>query len=61
MKGPVAVLPQEVVEAQPQLLKDHADVASVVKPLPQVHTMVVPLLIVARQGVQHLQLQLTQL
>jgi len=38
-EGLVVVAAQEVVEAGAQLLKHHADVAAVVKPLLQVHAL----------------------
>ena len=59
MKWAVAVLLEKVVEAEAQLLKDHADVASVVKPLDKAHTMVLALSVIHVQGVQYLQLQVS--
>lgn len=56
MEGLVAVLAQEVIQAQPQLLKHHAYMVSILKPLSQVHAVVEPLWIVGVQRVENLQL-----
>ena len=40
MERQVAAAPQEVIQAEPQSLKGHADMASVVKPLLQAHAVV---------------------
>ena len=57
MEGLVAVLPQEVIEAEAELLKHHAHVVPVLEPLSQVHTVVEALWVVGLQRVEHLQLQ----
>ena len=56
MERLVAVLAQEVIQAEPQPLKNHTDMVAVLKPLPQVHTVVEPLWIICLESVENFQL-----
>ena len=57
MERAVAVLLQEIVQTQAELLKDHAHVTAVVKPFEQADAVVFAVCVILVQGVQDLQLQ----
>lgn len=57
VEGPVAVLLEEVVQAETELLKYHAHMTSIVEPLQQTHTVKTSLYVILVKGIQDFQLQ----